>query len=226
MRYYSLYMQRTPEPELMDEQEQAAAYAAADWSEAHEKVAAHFRSRFPDFSDGRVLDLGCGTADVTIRFARAFPKVTILGVDGSERMLSFGRQAVRDAGLDSRITLEKRHLPDRAIENRAFDALISNSLLHHFADPVLLWRTAARCVKAGAPVMLVDLVRPRDPETAARLVREHAEGAPPVLERDFTASLHAAYEVDEVRQQLIAAGLPHFSVERVDVLHLVAWGIA
>src|ERR1041385_7576564 len=226
MRYYSLYMQRTPEPELMDEQEQAAAYAAADWSEAHEKVAAHFRSRFPDFSDGRVIDLGCGTADVTIRFARAFPKVTILGVDGSERMLSFGRQAVRDAGLDSRITLEQRHLPDRAIENRAFDALISNSLLHHFADPVLLWRTAARCVKAGAPVMLVDLVRPGDAETAVQLVREHAQGAPPVLERDFTASLHAAYELDEVRQQLISAGLPQFKVEQVDALHLVAWGIA
>ena len=226
MRYYSLCMQRMPEPELMDEQEQSAAYAAADWSEAHEKVPAHFRERFSSFNGGRVIDLGCGTADVTIRFARAFPKVTILGVDGSETMLSFGRQAVRKAKLDSRITLEKRYLPDAAIETRAFDALISNSLLHHFADPVLLWRTAARCVKAGAAIMLVDLIRPADPETAVKLVREHAQGAPPVLERDFTASLHAAYEVDEVRQQLIAAGLPHFKVEQVDVLHLVAWGIA
>ena len=219
-------MQRVPEPELMDEQEQAAAYAAADWSEAHEKVPAHFRDRFRAFTGGRVIDLGCGTADVTIRFARAFPNVAILGVDGSETMLSFGRRAVRDAKLDSRITLEKRYLPDAAIETGTFDAVISNSLLHHFADPLLLWRTAARCVKAGAPVMLVDLVRPPDHETATRLVKEHAEGAPPVLERDFTASLHAAYRVDEVRQQLVAAGLAHFNVEQVDVLHLVAWGIA
>jgi ubiquinone/menaquinone biosynthesis C-methylase UbiE len=226
MRYYSLYMQRTPEPELMDEQKQAAAYAAADWSEAHEKVPAHFRERFPEFTAGRVIDLGCGTADVTIRFARAFPKVMMLGVDGSEAMLSFGRRAVQDAKLDSRITFEKRYLPDTAIETRSFDALISNSLLHHFSDPVLLWRTAARCVKAGAPVMFVDLVRPADHETAVQLVKEHAQGAPPVLERDFTASLHAAYRVDEIRQQLIAAGLPQFKVEQVDVLHLVAWGIA
>lgn len=226
MRYYSLYMQRTPEPELMDEQEQAAAYAAADWSEAHEKVPAHFRERFPEFTSGRVIDLGCGTADVTIRFGRAFPKMTILGVDGSETMLSFGRRAVQAAGLDSRISLEKRYLPDAEIEKHDFDALFSNSLLHHFADPVVLWRTAARCVKPGAPVMLVDLVRPPDRETVVRLVKENAEGAPPVLERDFTASLHAAYQVDEVRQQLIEAGLPHFKVEQVDVLHLVAWGLA
>ena len=219
-------MQRMPEPELMDEQEQAAAYAGADWSEAHEKVPAHFRERFPGLTSGRVIDLGCGTADVTVRFGRAFPKMTILGVDGSETMLSFGRLAVQAAGLDSRITLEKRYLPDAEIEKHDFDALFSNSLLHHFADPVVLWRTAARCVKPGAPVMLVDLVRPPDRETVVRLVKENAKGAPPVLERDFTASLHAAYQVDEVRQQLIEAGLPHFQVEQVDVLHLVAWGLA
>jgi hypothetical protein len=58
------------------------------------------------------------------------------------------------------------------------------------------------------------------------LVKEHAKDAPPVLERDFTASLHAAYRVEEVLRQLITAGLPHFKVEQVDVLHLIAWGRA
>ena len=74
--------------------------------------------------------------------------------------------------------------------------------------------------------MIVDLVRPADHETVMRLVKEHAAGAPPVLERDFTASLHAAYTVDEVRQQLAKSGLPHFNVEQVDILHLVTWGKA
>src|SRR5437763_2760316 len=115
-------MQRTPEPELMDDREQAAAYAAADWTESHGKIPGYFRQRFPEFAGGRVIDLGCGTADVTIRFARAFPETTILGVDGSEAMLSFGRVCVRKAGLDSRIALEKRYLPDPSIESRNFDA--------------------------------------------------------------------------------------------------------
>jgi SAM-dependent methyltransferase len=219
-------MQRTPEPELMDDDEQAGAYAAADWSEPHDKIAGYFRQRFPGFTRGRVIDLGCGTADVTIRFARAFPETTILGVDGSGAMLSFGRRAVHNAGLDSRITLQQRYLPDASIETGTFDAVICNSLLHHFADPVILWRTAARSAKTGAPIMLVDLVRPADHETAVRFVKEHAAGAPPVLERDFIASLHAAYTVDEVREQLIAAELPLLMCEQVDDLHLVAWGAA
>jgi len=188
-------MERTPEPELMDEQEQAAAYAIEDWSESHGKIPGYFRARFPHFAGGRVLDLGCGPADVTVRFAKAFPQVTALGVDGSEAMLAFGRKRVRDEGLESRISLENHYLPDPALEKGEFDAVVSNSLLHHIANPIAFWRTAARCARPGAPVLIVDLLRPPDHATAERLVREHAGGAPPVLERDFIASLHAAYTV-------------------------------
>src|SRR5713226_15563 len=109
-------MERIPERELMDEQDQAAAYAAADWSESHGKIPGYFRQRFPDFAGGRVIDLGCGTADVTIRFVKWFPEVNVVGVDGSDAMLSFGRRSVRQADLDSRITLEKRYLPDPSME--------------------------------------------------------------------------------------------------------------
>src|SRR5215475_1349921 len=105
-------MERIPEPELMDEQEQAAAYAGADWSESHGKIPGYFRERFPQFTGGRVIELGCGPADVTVRFVTAFPGVTALGVDGSEAMLEFGRTKVRETGLGSRITLEKHFLPD------------------------------------------------------------------------------------------------------------------
>jgi len=76
-----------------------------------------------------------------------FPGLEIAGIDGSEAMLEFGRKYVREAGLDSRITLEKRYLPDASLENHQFDAAISNSLLHHLADPLTLWRAASRSVK-------------------------------------------------------------------------------
>ena len=217
-------MERIPEPELMDEQEQAEAYAAADWSESHGKIPGYFRERFPQFAAGRVIDLGCGPADVTVRFVKSFPGVTALGVDGSEAMLGFGRRRVGEAGLASRITLENHYLPDAALERRVFDAVICNSLLHHFADPTALWRTAALCAKPGGPVLMVDLLRPANHETVVRLVNENAKGAPPVLQRDFIASLHAAYTVEEVRQQLRAAGLAGFQIDQVDELHFVGWG--
>jgi len=219
-------MERTPEPELMNEQDQAAAYASADWSESHGKIPGYFHERFPQFTGGRVIDLGCGPADVTIRFVRAFPDVTALGVDGSESMLAFGRERIQNDGLSSRITLEKRYLPDAALDTRTFDAVICNSLLHHISNPVTLWRTAALCAKPGAPILLVDLLRPQDPETVLRVVNENAGDAPEVLRRDFIASLHAAYTIDEVRQQLRSAGLADFRVDQTDELHFVGWGLA
>lgn len=56
-------MQRIPEPELMDDVVQAAAYAQADFEDAHARFIELFRAAFPDEAPaGNVLDLGCGPA--------------------------------------------------------------------------------------------------------------------------------------------------------------------
>jgi SAM-dependent methyltransferase len=197
-------MTRTLEPELMTEQDQAAAYAAADLSEVNEPIAGWFQARFPPLAPGaRLLDIGCGTADLTIRLVRAYPGITALGIDGSEAMLDHGRDLVNKAGLTSRI---------------------ANNLLHHLSAPGPFWAAARHCAKPGAPVLVGDLRRPPDPDAAARIVEQYACGAPPPLRRDFLNSLHAAYTAEEVRQQLREAGCSGFTVEEVGPLHLVAWG--
>ena len=91
-------MDRISEPELMDDVEQARAYAAADFSEPHQAFVEHFRQRFADCNPKQVLDLGCGPADISIRFARAYPQCTLTGVDGAAAMLALGRDAVSAGG--------------------------------------------------------------------------------------------------------------------------------
>jgi len=217
-------MDRIPEPELMDEATQAAAYAAADFSEPHEAFVAGFRRCFPEVASGRVLDLGCGPADVTIRFARAYPAAEITGVDGADAMLAPGREAVTAANLDSRVRLLQVCLPADAIPGSPFDGVISNSLLHHLHDPGVLWRSIVDAAAPDAWVFVMDLLRPPTREAAARLVDLHAADAPDVLRRDFFNSLLAAFRPDEVRQQLRGAGLSHFDVEVTSDRHLIAYG--
>jgi SAM-dependent methyltransferase len=217
-------MDRIPEPDLMDEPEQARAYADADFSEPHDAFVAHFRRLFPSFRGGAVLDLGCGPADIAIRFGRAYAGADLLGVDGAPAMLALGEKAVAAAGLASRIRLERRYLPDPALPQGAFDAVISNSLLHHLDDPAVLWDTVIQAAKPGAAVLAMDLMRPSSPEEAARLTEQYAAGAPAVLRHDFHQSLLAAYRPEEVRSQLVAAGLGHFQVEAVSDRHLLVWG--
>lgn len=217
-------MERIPEPELMDAPDQALAYACADFSEPHDAFVARFRRCFPDFAGGAVLDLGCGPADVTIRFARAWPQAHLTGVDGAEAMLALGRQAVAASGLAGRIRLLHRCLPVASLEGSPYAAIISNSLLHHLAQPAVLWDTVRAAAAARAAVFVMDLLRPPSRDAAAALVTLHAAGAPEVLCRDFFNSLLAAFRPDEVRAQLAAAGLTDMRVEIASDRHLIAYG--
>jgi len=217
-------MHRIPEPELMDSPEQAQAYASADFSEPHDAFITYFREKFPDFKQGAVLDLGCGTADVTIRFARAYPDVTLLAVDGAAAMLEAGMHAVRDSGLAERIYLECHHLPNESLAEDKFDAIISNSLLHHLYNPMTLWQAVKQDAKPGAPVLVMDLIRPASVVEAMQLVRKHASEASPLLQNDYYHSLLASYRLQEVKKQLYKADLDHFQVEVVGDRHILIWG--
>jgi len=208
----------------MDNTAQARAYAGADFCEAHQAFVDAFRARFPHFAGGRVIDLGCGPADVTLRFARAYPGVEVMGVDGAAPMLEWGRRAIAATGLAGRVRLEKIRLPSAAL-TAVFDAVISNSLLHHLADPAILWRTIRQVGRPGAPVLVMDLMRPADVAGAKALTARYVGGAPDVLRQDFFHSLRAAYRLDEVRVQLDAAGLSGFSAAAVSDRHWLAWGV-
>lgn len=215
---------RVPEPELMDTVEQARAYAAADFTEPHEAFVVRFGERFPEYRSGRVLDLGCGPADVTVRFARAYPHVRVHGVDGAPAMLDEARRLLRTADVGDRVSLELVRLPSPALTGAAYDAVISNSLLHHLADARVLWATVASTARDGAPVFVMDLCRPVNTDAAYDLVDRYAAGESPVLRDDFFRSLCAAYTTDEVQAQLVDAGLERFRVERAGDRHLLVWG--
>ncbi len=218
-------MKRIPEPELMDDAEQARAYAEADFSEPHQAFIELFRTRLADHVPRRVVDLGCGPADIGIRFARAFPECRLTGVDASDAMLSLARDAVDAAGLTSRIELRKVHLPAGAPRSGGFDTLISNSLLHHLADAQVLWQTLKDSGAEGAAVFVMDLLRPVSVGRATELVGEYCGDEPEVLRRDFFHSLLAAYRPDEVRAQIGAAGLGTcLQLEVVSDRHFVVWG--
>ena len=155
-------MDRIPEPELMDDPAQAAEYAAADFAAPHDRFVALFRERHPTWRPLRVLDLGCGPADPTRRFARVFRDCHVTGVDAADAMIALGEKANHEAGLADRISLVCAHLPEVALPERHFDTVISNSLLHHLHDPAVLWATAQHFAQPNG------LYQPRYPRSYLR----------------------------------------------------------
>ncbi len=218
-------MDRIPEPELMDDEEQARAYAEADFSEANSLFVELYQQSFSARSlTGRVLDLGCGPADIPLRLARLHGRAGFDVLDGSQAMLQHARQAWGAAGLMDRVALMQGVLPEVSLPADHYQAILSNSLLPHLPIPSVLWQTIRTCARQGAPVLVMDLMRPESEQMVDALVATYAAGAPDVLRRDFRASLFAAYGPDEVRGQLLAAGLSGLQVRIVSDRHLAVIG--
>jgi trans-aconitate methyltransferase len=218
-------MQRIPEPELMNDPVQAAAYAAADFTEPHTLFVENFRETFPSADIiTKVLDLGCGPADVTVRFARAYPRCVIHGVDGSEVMLREGKTRLKREGLENRISLFPGVIPEIVMPEKHYNVIISNSLLHHLHEPALLWECIKKISMRGTLVYVMDLIRPDNRRQAAQLVSTYAGAEPLILKRDFFNSLCAAFRPEEVVLQLQAAGLDELRIKTISDRHMVIHG--
>ncbi|MDO8356536.1 MAG: class I SAM-dependent methyltransferase [Nitrospirota bacterium] len=217
-------MNRTLEPELMEDDAQVQAYAAADFSQENQGFVDLFREYFPEFSGGHVLDLGCGPGDIPIRLARAVPGCRITAVDASSPMIRLAEDRVRQAGLSDRITFRCERFQDLAGANMA-DAAMSNSLLHHVPNPLQFWHKIRVAVKPGSPVLVMDLLRPESPGEAQAIVDRYASGAPDILRRDFYNSLLAAFTEDEISAQLAQMNLTRLIIDVPDDRHWVVGGL-
>lgn len=217
-------MERICEPELMDGQDQAQAYASADFAAGDQAMVDRLLARFGADLGPRLLDLGCGPGNITFRLARACPAATVVGIDGAAAMLRIAEQRRAADPAGATIRFEQQQLPCPEWPEAGFSAVVSNSLLHHLHDPAVLWSSVQRLGAPGAVVQVHDLQRPPDAAAAVALVEARMAGAPEVLRRDFHHSLHAAFTPEEVERQLAEAGLGQLTVAVVDELHLEVWG--
>ena len=216
-------MERVREPEIMDDDEAAAAYAGADFSSSNQYFVDRLTAEFPSHL-GCVLDIGCGPADVPIRIARCLPSSRITAVDASAAMVKLARQGVVDAGLQGRITVVQGRLPGLTLPEKHYDAIISKDMLHHMPDAAVFWRELRRLAKGSTAVCVMDLYRPQSVEQARTIVESVSGDEPEILKKDFYNSLLAAFTLEEIAGQLREAGI-ELAIEKVSERHFLAAGI-
>lgn len=221
-------MERISEIELMDNEEQAKAYASADFSAPHDLFIKIFREKFqdiyPSFNDV-VLDLGCGPCDITRRFSKAYPDASFHALDGAAEMLKLGQELNDKENLSAKIKLIESYLPSDELPQMFYHVIISNSLLHHLKNPFDLWETIHNHAKPYAHIFVMDLIRPVDEQTVQFLANEYAANESDVLKQDFINSLRAAYTVKEVKQQLKEKSLTKLQVEEASDRHMIIYGV-
>ena len=202
-------MKRVPEPELMNDPVHASVYAGNDLEDAYWLFEQCYRKFFPDIeSESTILDLGCGPAGIPIRLAQRFPECTIHAVDGAPVMLEQAKIAIAEKGLEQQVHLFCGTLPKRMnLPQKRYDVILSNSFLHHLADPMVLWNELLEYGDSNTAILVIDLIRPDTEEKLSSIIDHYMADAPSLLQRDMECSLRAAFTVEEVHSQLEEAGL-------------------
>ena len=102
--------------------------------------------RIPFRGDEDVLDAGCGTGRVTRLLAERVPDGTVLGVDGSHRMVE--EAAVQLADLAPRVRFAQADLTELALTDPV-DVVVSTATFHWILDHDLLFRRLFDALRPG-----------------------------------------------------------------------------
>ena len=230
-------MERIPEPQIMNASEQVKAYSEADFSLSDGNMVDHFEEflksiNFIIYKENLIIDLGCGPGNITERLSLRWPSAHVIGVDGSLEMLKVARnrkEKLWSQGHSGSISYKNEELSSLSIHllglSKPAEVVVSNSVLHHIHEPSQFWQTVRNLGKKGSVTFHRDLRRPLSLEQTIAIKEKYQNDAPAVLNKDFLASLRAAFTVEEVKLQLKEAGLSQLKVFEVDDRYLEVVGV-
>jgi len=203
---------RQLEKELMDEPQDARAYASAKFPEVMQSVLDRLFQLVGDRQDVRMVDLGTGPASIPIAVAKAKPTWHITGVEAAPAMAKIAQIATKMSGTHNQVKVHVADAKATGLPASSFDIVFCNNMLHHMPEAGPLWDEIKRLAAPDAIVFVRDLIRPPSEDAAKQQVQKYV-GQP--NEKDHYLSLLAAFEIDEVRAQLRAAGLENLTVEPI-----------
>jgi ArsR family transcriptional regulator len=162
-----------------------------DWDEmrALELPAAEIEQALLDALPPRMealLDIGTGTGRL---LELAAPKAEhLLGVDMSRDMLALARARLAEAGLADRAAVRQADMYRLPFADASFDAVALQMVLHYAEDPAAALAEAARVLRPGGVLLVVDLA----PHDAAHLLTRHAHRWPGFDDAQIAGWLGAA----------------------------------
>lgn len=221
---------RILEPEVMDTPEEAHDYDAMDHRAVNQRFVDDFLAALqraglaPEEVAAerplRILDAGTGTAQIPIELVSRFVNVRgtwttgeqcpllIVAVDRAGEMLKVARHNTAAAGFESIISLELTDCKRLPFDDGCFDAVMSNSIVHHIPEPKTVLAEMGRVLRPGGVLFVRDLLRPGDSATLEQLVQTYAGGENTHQQQMFRDSLQAALTLDELRHCLRELNLP------------------
>jgi ubiquinone/menaquinone biosynthesis C-methylase UbiE len=186
---------------------QAARYfaaQAANWDELRalhvpeESVEAAIHKAIGAVPVQALLDLGTGTGRMLELLGPLAGRAA--GIDQSPQMLSVARDRIERAGLRN-VQLRQGDIYAAPIEPDSYDLVIMHQVLHYLDDPLRAIREAARALRPGGRLLIVDFA-PHE-EEALRTVHAHRRLG---FAAGEIAAFMAAADLDLIMKENLAPG--------------------
>jgi SAM-dependent methyltransferase len=101
--------------------------------------------------DARVLEIGCGTGQMSLYLARA--RRVVIGADLTRASLELGAAAARRFELDQ-VQFIETDLHRPGLREGSFDVVYSSGVLHHTPDPRAAFARVVRLARPGGVIVL------------------------------------------------------------------------
>lgn len=134
----------------------------------------------------RVLDVGCGSGETTMAFARAVgPDGTATGADISDTLLALARQRSKEMGADTgHVSFLNADVQIYPFADASFDLVASRFGVMFFADPRAAFANLTRATRPGGRIHFAAWAPPADnpwfSQAAAAAVAQLGQPAPDV----------------------------------------------
>ena len=210
-------LKRVLEPEVMDDAQAAQTYDDMDHSEVNRAFVDDLLAAGNIAGD--ILDLGTGTAQIPVELCKRVEDCRVMASDASYHMLDLARYRLEIASLTDRIQLDMADAKQMPYADGMFDIVISNSIVHHIAEPAAVLQAAVRVTKPGGLLFFRDLMRPETEKQLDRLVETYSGQESEHAQQLFRDSLHAALNLAEMRQIVTQLGFEPDSVQATSDRH-------
>jgi len=104
-------------------------------------------------ADARILDVGCGTGEITARLADAFPRANLVGVDLIASHLEIAR--ARAAAFGPRVEFREANAFELPWDDGTFDFTVCRHMLQAVPSPEHVVTELARVTKSGGRLHLI-----------------------------------------------------------------------
>ena len=112
------------------------------------------------FQPQRMMDVATGTGDFAIQACRVLNPQELIGTDISEGMMNVGRQKVKDAGLEGRISFAKEDCTALTFPDKLFDAITVAFGVRNFEDLDKGLREMHRVLDTDGKLVILELSEP------------------------------------------------------------------